>query len=421
MKEPIIDTVTALLEQITLWPVGMPVRAMEKVLSMGEVTVPAVTDALVRWQDDEMRDPLWLIVLLGELRSPASIELLITQMRRTEYEPLALAATEALAKIGGPAVPALREVITSSDPLVRLYAYASLGWIHDDQAYTILVEALSRDHELGDTLALALREQERLDTVPLLYQAYLTCEPWFRIEFENAIQELQWHPLSHPLYTKDWRLRYRRLPGWGCFNLGWTGICALLHRNAPLSNRPEIPLRSLEEILKDEPKQSAETCSNCKAPIEYPTGLPVCPETALAAALHQLRVLNTARKEGFDDLFDMLDDIDGQEEELQAQRNRQSRPLRRGAKKRGQDTQDELQIRRQICQWLIEQGTEQIASAKALLLAKAAELSSRYGDPEGLLQPMPPPRITNPKVGRNDPCPCGSGKKYKRCCLGSMQ
>jgi preprotein translocase subunit SecA len=22
-----------------------------------------------------------------------------------------------------------------------------------------------------------------------------------------------------------------------------------------------------------------------------------------------------------------------------------------------------------------------------------------------------------PKVGRNDPCPCGSGKKYKRCCL----
>ena len=21
------------------------------------------------------------------------------------------------------------------------------------------------------------------------------------------------------------------------------------------------------------------------------------------------------------------------------------------------------------------------------------------------------------KVGRNDPCPCGSGKKYKRCCL----
>ncbi len=22
------------------------------------------------------------------------------------------------------------------------------------------------------------------------------------------------------------------------------------------------------------------------------------------------------------------------------------------------------------------------------------------------------------KIGRNDPCPCGSGKKFKRCCLG---
>ena len=25
-------------------------------------------------------------------------------------------------------------------------------------------------------------------------------------------------------------------------------------------------------------------------------------------------------------------------------------------------------------------------------------------------------RHEGPKVGRNDPCPCGSGKKYKKCC-----
>ncbi len=30
--------------------------------------------------------------------------------------------------------------------------------------------------------------------------------------------------------------------------------------------------------------------------------------------------------------------------------------------------------------------------------------------------PMPPPPAAMPKVGRNDPCPCGSGKKYKNCC-----
>ncbi|MBP3388189.1 MAG: SEC-C domain-containing protein [Clostridia bacterium] len=25
------------------------------------------------------------------------------------------------------------------------------------------------------------------------------------------------------------------------------------------------------------------------------------------------------------------------------------------------------------------------------------------------------------KIGPNDPCPCGSGKKYKRCCMGNEE
>ncbi len=29
----------------------------------------------------------------------------------------------------------------------------------------------------------------------------------------------------------------------------------------------------------------------------------------------------------------------------------------------------------------------------------------------------PPANQNQPKVGRNDPCPCGSGKKFKKCCL----
>ena len=31
-------------------------------------------------------------------------------------------------------------------------------------------------------------------------------------------------------------------------------------------------------------------------------------------------------------------------------------------------------------------------------------------------EPEQPVYRTQPKVGRNDPCPCGSGKKYKKCC-----
>ncbi|MBP3584155.1 MAG: SEC-C domain-containing protein, partial [Peptococcaceae bacterium] len=30
--------------------------------------------------------------------------------------------------------------------------------------------------------------------------------------------------------------------------------------------------------------------------------------------------------------------------------------------------------------------------------------------------PAKQPKVNKDKVGRNDPCPCGSGKKYKHCC-----
>jgi SEC-C motif-containing protein len=37
---------------------------------------------------------------------------------------------------------------------------------------------------------------------------------------------------------------------------------------------------------------------------------------------------------------------------------------------------------------------------------------------EGHHEPVKQVIRTAPKVGRNDPCPCGSGKKYKKCCDG---
>jgi preprotein translocase subunit SecA len=47
---------------------------------------------------------------------------------------------------------------------------------------------------------------------------------------------------------------------------------------------------------------------------------------------------------------------------------------------------------------------------------------SRGGDLEGAGARPAPARpelraADGQKVGRNDPCPCGSGKKYKKCCL----
>ncbi len=36
-------------------------------------------------------------------------------------------------------------------------------------------------------------------------------------------------------------------------------------------------------------------------------------------------------------------------------------------------------------------------------------------DLEALQNPTKTRRVEN-KIGRNEPCPCGSGKKYKKCC-----
>ena len=37
--------------------------------------------------------------------------------------------------------------------------------------------------------------------------------------------------------------------------------------------------------------------------------------------------------------------------------------------------------------------------------------------PATLMQPVAPIRNESQRVGRNEPCPCGSGRKYKKCCL----
>ncbi|TDR94835.1 DUF1186 domain-containing protein [Enterovirga rhinocerotis] len=45
------------------------------------------------------------------------------------------------------------------------------------------------------------------------------------------------------------------------------------------------------------------------------------------------------------------------------------------------------------------------------------ELAAALDDPEGEDEMPEPTRNPHRDVGRNDPCPCGSGKKFKKCCL----
>jgi preprotein translocase subunit SecA len=47
---------------------------------------------------------------------------------------------------------------------------------------------------------------------------------------------------------------------------------------------------------------------------------------------------------------------------------------------------------------------------------KVAKETSASGSPDGTVKQQPV-RNKDKKVGPNDPCPCGSGKKYKKCCM----
>jgi SEC-C motif len=181
------------------------------------------------------------------------------------------------------------------------------------------------------------------------------------------------------------------------------------------AKRAVIPLRPLEEIVEDspEPDEPPEVCEECGAAIERPTGTPPCPETALDIAMYEPRFLAEARDDGTDDLFELLDALDARDwEHLD-----RGEPVTPGAREHWRDERDKLQLCRQTCEWLIQHGAEAVSPARALLLAEASRLAERHGDPHGYLTPAPQPVRRGPGIGRNDPCPCGSGRKFKRCCL----
>jgi uncharacterized protein YecA (UPF0149 family) len=49
-------------------------------------------------------------------------------------------------------------------------------------------------------------------------------------------------------------------------------------------------------------------------------------------------------------------------------------------------------------------------------VAEYAQLGRTLQQVRDELDRQQPRQRTQPKAGRNDPCPCGSGRKYKKCC-----
>jgi uncharacterized protein len=60
-----------------------------------------------------------------------------------------------------------------------------------------------------------------------------------------------------------------------------------------------------------------------------------------------------------------------------------------------------------------EEAEQLLASAPAAIPDAVIEIAQFWKDHRPPLEPV---RRDGPKIGRNDPCLCGSGKKYKYCC-----
>jgi preprotein translocase subunit SecA len=60
------------------------------------------------------------------------------------------------------------------------------------------------------------------------------------------------------------------------------------------------------------------------------------------------------------------------------------------------------------------------ANASADIVGGDSEMQEAADQPQGEAAKAKPIVRDVPKVGRNDPCPCGSGKKYKKCCGATM-
>jgi preprotein translocase subunit SecA len=87
---------------------------------------------------------------------------------------------------------------------------------------------------------------------------------------------------------------------------------------------------------------------------------------------------------------------------------------------RARPMSEEEQQQRQRVQRIVAQKPQAVATpdaaaaqAQAQQQAQAEAPEQRHGRPKSGLQPY---RRETPRVGRNHPCPCGSGKKYKDCC-----
>ncbi|MDR1395015.1 MAG: SEC-C domain-containing protein, partial [Deltaproteobacteria bacterium] len=138
------------------------------------------------------------------------------------------------------------------------------------------------------------------------------------------------------------------------------------------------------------------------------------------------------RPESAEDIFRwlMLNSLDSQWKDHLLSMDR----LKEGISLRGYGQKDPLREYQREGFEMFQEMADRVRSESVSLITRAR--FTQESDPEKLApkertdttfshggddEPPPPPKVQpsrriGAKVGRNDPCPCGSGKKYKHCC-----
>jgi len=397
-----------------------PVIEMEKVINLGEAAVPAIISCLKEEAGfPHPEDDLPLLVMLGEIRSPKAIDILIKYLRDVKNDITAEVACEGLAKIGIPAIPSLKEIVTAEkNDIIRLYAYAALGYIRNEEAHEILITQLEMDRKLASAIALALSRYKKKEDAERIYRIY---QELTENIFNPDIEESIWfcvNPAPEILpIDKNWRVRYRRLPhhGWSPAING-LGIMAIAYK-AIMTNREglrgvrkNLKRLSLDEILSQNmigPKKE-EFCEDCKKRIVYQAGLPICPDhTAYPIAVFQEEFIKAYLRLGYTNVPEILDLLDDLYEETKNRKNKTEQ----------KNDMEKISMQYITMYYFIERRTYSLQDALRELSIIKEDAEKNYKiDFGSIMQNQPKKQAGNRKIGRNEPCPCESGKKYKKCC-----
>ena len=402
--------------------VDVAARALAEWVPTPESAAEEAWQAWDVWQDGEPLDPRWPVIAMGVGAWPAAVNPLLEIMQGSAPAELAAEvrrlAAEGLARIGEPALPALRRSARSARADVRLWSYAALGWMARPDTDALLVKALDTDRELRHLVALVLVDRHRLDLVPGLVALLRSCAPRQRPAVECAVRYLYENEGPEGPLHEDWRIRYCVDPETGQLPapdvLNWQRI---LEDSPHDPGQGAFPVRTLKEILLGVRPRS-ETCPTCSARWVSIAGERRCPTVLVERMWEGWAWLLRARHQNCETIVEALDALDEDAGEVAEY---VSPFIRRGRK-----TPEPLRARcfairelRSGARTLLDAGVESIAEALSLREAEARRVAAAHGDPGNHL-----PRFgevvlrTRPGhfVPAWEPCPCDSGRRYFACC-----